>query len=144
MLFPAISWGGESPQNPKFPLPKKTPKIQNTLKIHRIYSSDMCPPPPPPRTWSLELTLFYEFHTTLNWNWFECVRASVVHRDCIVCQFSIEHTACNCISTAIYRMTVEQVPSSEWRSNKFNNLISNLQPQSNHSAFKTALSYSWS
>ena len=45
VLFPAISWGGGNslPPNPKFPHPRKTPKIQkNPLKMHRIY-----PPPPP-------------------------------------------------------------------------------------------------
>ena len=54
VLFPAISWG-DFPQNPKSP--RKTPKIQKALKMHRIYPQ-ICVTPP--STWSLELTLgFY-------------------------------------------------------------------------------------
>ena len=45
--------GGDfHPQNPKFPSPRKTPKIQKTFKMHRIN-----PLYPPPKTWCLELTL---------------------------------------------------------------------------------------
>ena len=53
-----LSPGGIPPLQSQIPPPRKTPKIQKTLKN----ASNLPPPPPdmcfpPPRTWSLELTL---------------------------------------------------------------------------------------
>ena len=52
-----LSPGGIPPKIQNPPPPRKTPKIQKTLKMHRIYPQ-ICVPPGP-RTWSLELTLTF-------------------------------------------------------------------------------------
>ena len=67
--------GGNPPRIPKSP--RKTPKIQKTLKMHRIYLPDMCFPFP--RTWSLGSTLMCGWRfINCRWCYHVCHRCRVI------------------------------------------------------------------